>query len=1015
MEKKGSIWRIWDLQVHSILDEGYVPLSQYYEELKAENIEKWNEYTSKVGGENNALLFDSKEYFQDSSVSSSDRYLNYARNLFSFVNTYNPNLGVIGFTDHNYQNDGLIDTLYNYSKKGKCKVICGVEINATGVHMLVFFEKPPYGKETFSEGIKAFLTHIEVNSSNTSNAQAITNDSPSAILDKVSKENGICMFPHCNTANGLFQERGKTDRTYLAKVFNHNKTIFLQSANLESAENVIKFIENKKGDFKSNYIYALGSDSRCLKEIGKPDKNGNYTWIKGDCVFNTLRYLEIENKRIEICNEPRLLARLRNHKTKFIKSLAINKLEPIDDIWFDNFNLELNSSLVAIIGNKGSGKSAITDIIALSGNSHQDPQQYFSFLTTTKFRKSKPINLSEKFEGVLTWADNTQTSKILNENPNSTEPERLKYIPQNFLEKLCSNIDSEEFERELKKIIFAHTPIENRLGKSSLDDLINYRSNFVNDKIIKLENEITKINSEIVLLEEKDSKEYEDTLRNNLLLKDDELTSHLKIKPIEPVSNQTSQQDTSKVNELKNLREELVELENTLASQKTLKIELNLNLEELSQTKLFFDNLKIELDKNKNKDNNYIKTLNKYELNIEDIFTFKIDTNSIIKVIEHVKTQINTINDLLDESKTDSIGNKILEKNKQIKLLQEDLDKPLLDHQKYLDNLKIWEKQHSEIIGNPQLEDSIEYYQHQINYIKTILPLELNEKYNARIKFLEDLYDEKKSLIEIRKDLFAPITIFIEEYKELKDKYDVKIDVNLEIKTFSENFLSFLNLGKAGTFSGKEEGYKNLKELIERANFDTKDGFINFIKEILNALNHDVRTLNPVTMEIKSQLRKGKKLEELYDFIFHAKYLQAIYNLKLGNKPLLELSPGERGALLLIFYLLLDKDDIPLIIDQPEENLDNESVYNILVHFIKQVKEERQIIIVTHNPNLAVVCDADQIVHMKIEKDHKNKVVYSSGSIENSNLNKSVVDILEGTWRAFGNRDAKYIKDEWNE
>ena len=102
-------------------------------------------------------------------------------------------------------------------------------------------------------------------------------------------------------------------------------------------------------------------------------------------------------------------------------------------------------------------------------------------------------------------------------------------------------------------------------------------------------------------------------------------------------------------------------------------------------------------------------------------------------------------------------------------------------------------------------------------------------------------------------------------------------------------------------------------------------------------------------------------------------------------------------------------DDKPLIIDQPEENLDNESVYKYLVKFIKQAKENRQIIMVTHNPNLAVVCDADQIIKMSIDKKNKNKVTFMSGSIENRDMNKCLVDVLEGTYPAFHNRDSKYF------
>ena len=103
-------------------------------------------------------------------------------------------------------------------------------------------------------------------------------------------------------------------------------------------------------------------------------------------------------------------------------------------------------------------------------------------------------------------------------------------------------------------------------------------------------------------------------------------------------------------------------------------------------------------------------------------------------------------------------------------------------------------------------------------------------------------------------------------------------------------------------------------------------------------------------------------------------------------------------------------DDKPLIIDQPEENLDNESVYDYLVTFIKKAKTKRQIIIVTHNPNLAVVCDADQIIKMDIDKKNKNTVSFVSGAIENPQINKSIIDILEGTYPAFHNRGSKYFK-----
>lgn len=128
----------------------------------------------------------------------------------------------------------------------------------------------------------------------------------------------------------------------------------------------------------------------------------------------------------------------------------------------------------------------------------------------------------------------------------------------------------------------------------------------------------------------------------------------------------------------------------------------------------------------------------------------------------------------------------------------------------------------------------------------------------------------------------------------------------------------------------------------------------------------------------------------------------------MGEKELSQLSPGERGTLLLVFYLLIDKEQIPLVIDQPEENLDNQTVFELLVPCIKRTKERRQMIIVTHNPNLAVVCDAEQIVCADLSKASNHEMKYLTGAIENPSVNKAIVDILEGTRPAFDNRDSKY-------
>ena len=248
---------------------------------------------------------------------------------------------------------------------------------------------------------------------------------------------------------------------------------------------------------------------------------------------------------------------------------------------------------------------------------------------------------------------------------------------------------------------------------------------------------------------------------------------------------------------------------------------------------------------------------------------------------------------------------------------------------------------------------------------------------------------------------------FIRQNDFLKqDNYNINIDASLVCKNIVNDFFLYIHQNVKGTFRG-QEGRGYFEDLFLKTNFTDFTSITNFLTTIIEWLDNDTTKDDEPKMVIANQLKRDNL--EFYNFLFYLDYINPTFALKLGNKYIKELSPGEKGALLLIFYLILDKDDIPLIIDQPEENLDNQSVYNILVPFIKQAKKKRQIIIVTHNPNLAVVCDAEQIIYVKIHKESNNEFEVTTGAIENKNINNKIVKILEGTMPAFKNRDFKYV------
>ena len=116
--------------------------------------------------------------------------------------------------------------------------------------------------------------------------------------------------------------------------------------------------------------------------------------------------------------------------------------------------------------------------------------------------------------------------------------------------------------------------------------------------------------------------------------------------------------------------------------------------------------------------------------------------------------------------------------------------------------------------------------------------------------------------------------------------------------------------------------------------------------------------------------------------------------------------------MLLLLYLVIDaKDTRPLIIDQPEENLDPKSVFDELVPHFRAARKRRQVIIVTHNANLVVNTDADQVIIASSEPNQSGglpNVTYCCGSIENSTIRRTVCDILEGGEEAFRDRERRY-------
>jgi ABC-type dipeptide/oligopeptide/nickel transport system ATPase component len=147
----------------------------------------------------------------------------------------------------------------------------------------------------------------------------------------------------------------------------------------------------------------------------------------------------------------------------------------------------------------------------------------------------------------------------------------------------------------------------------------------------------------------------------------------------------------------------------------------------------------------------------------------------------------------------------------------------------------------------------------------------------------------------------------------------------------------------------------------------------------------------------------SKKLERLLE-LEHAHTVD-LPIIHLDGKPIEDLSPGQRCSALIPIILLESRS--PLVIDQPEDNLDNKLVFDLVVDILRSLKERRQIIVATHNPNIPVSGDAEQIIALETSSREECENV-CQGSIDDEEIVDQIKAIMEGSEEAFRVRAEKY-------
>lgn len=223
----------------------------------------------------------------------------------------------------------------------------------------------------------------------------------------------------------------------------------------------------------------------------------------------------------------------------------------------------------------------------------------------------------------------------------------------------------------------------------------------------------------------------------------------------------------------------------------------------------------------------------------------------------------------------------------------------------------------------------------------------------------------------------------------------------------------------------RKEAFK--QKTLEVVNQKTLKGSDIDLDEIINEFTSDnVRKIVEAIISEQIALKKGYSREEVLRS-FLSNWFNLSYTVISEGDSISNMSPGKKALVLLQLLISLQESDCPILIDQPEDDMDNRSIYDELVSFIRERKLKRQIIVVTHNANIVVGCDSEEvIVANQGSEDAPNnhyRFEYRSGAIENnypvsgtgilyrSGIQQHICDILEGGIKAFSLREKKYHQE----
>lgn len=712
-----------------------------------------------------------------------------------------------------------------------------------------------------------------------------------------------------------------------------------------------------------------GSDAHELAKLFKPDLD-RFCWIKADPTFEGLRQVLYEpGDRVHIGPS----APTYHDEARIIRSISLKK----SDGWFDGEEILLNSGLVSIIGQKGSGKSALAEVAAFTAGSW-DTEEPSSFL----LRAGPHL---DDLAVTLNWADGRTTKVRLGDGQSAGQ--EVRYLSQKFVERLCSEDHiGGELVGEIENVVFTYIDPTETLKASSFAELRALRTDGIRAEAHRLNAEVSRLIREECGLRDLAAKLPEKRVRVKTLAEErDGLAKQM--------PKAANAEEAQLHEELQAKRAALASLQGIVAGDKQ-------KLQRIEDIRSRVAAFRAQMAR------------------------FGADLTPLLDEVGLPRAERGPFTPVFQADTEPPLVKRAAELNAAIAKNQGAVENPAENTIRWLEaRIKALSERESLDKARQQrvrqiqtriaaIGSEIERIQAEVAQTegpeKTRMAAAYEERLTAYVDYFKNLKKEQETL----EQLYGPVKKHLSAASTSPPEQELEFSIRWEA-----DLKAWLERGSVLFDQRKTLPYGTFADLAAAAQKTLVPAWVSGDADVVRpALEAFLAEFRKKDLPPREYLRSGVTVEQLLLWLYDLHHITLQYGLKYNGVELEKLSPGTKGIVLLILYLGMDVGDTrPLIVDQPDENLDNESIFQLLTSYFKAAKARRQIILITHNPNLVVNADSEQVIvaHCERRVNGLPYITYTSGSLEDNRppdkgIKQQVCRILEGGTTAFLQRERRY-------